>query len=246
MRSLLLSTMIACLALFSALSTARAMTVAPMQVEMASIGTRSHAQVSVVNNSDQPLPIEAVIQRLNYDEAGRPKTSKAGEEFLVMPPQALIPPGATQNFRVQWLGDPMLRQSQSFLLYMNQIPVKLQPGKSGVQVVMSMGVVVNVAPAEGTPDLRVVATGIAADKAGNRVPTITVENTSNVHALLPEAAIHLSAPNWSQTLPSRSIGDHIGIGLVMPGKRRKFALPVPLPAGVVSVDASLEMPPARR
>lgn len=224
-----------------AIAVAQAMTVSPMQVEMISAGKYSHAQVSVVNTSDQPLPVEAVIQRLTLDEAGRPKTSKAGEEFLVMPPQAMIPPGATQNFRVQWLGDPMMAQSQSFLLYMNQIPVKLPAGKSGVQVVMSMGVMINVAPPQGTTSMKVVQTGIATDKNGKRFPTITVENTSTIHALLPQATINLVSGNWSSTLTPRSIGDRIGIGLVQPGKRRKFTLPVELPASVSNIQASLEL-----
>lgn len=220
---------------------AEAMTVSPMQVEMISAGKRSHAVVSVVNNSDQPLPVEAVIQRMTLDEAGRAQPSKAGEVFLIMPPQALIPPGATQNFRVQWLGDPMMDQSQSFLLYMNQIPVKLPASKSAVQVVMSMGVMINVAPAQGSPSMKVVGTAITTDKSGKRFPTITVENTSRIHALLPQATITLASGNWSSTLTPRNLGDGVGIGLVQPGKRRRFILPVELPAGVSSLQASVEM-----
>lgn len=234
------------LALALPAAAASAMTVSPMQVEMQAIGQRSHAQVSVVNNSDQPLPVEAVIERMTLDENGRPKTSKSGEQFLVMPPQALIPPGATQNFRVQWLGDPMMRKSESFLLYVNQIPVKLPKGKSAVQVVMSMGVMINVAPAEGTPELKVVATGVAQDKSGKRRPTITVENVSSVHALLPDAAIELSSGAWSRTLAPRETSDLIGIGLVQPGKRRRFTLPVDLPAGVTNVKAAVSIDNKRR
>jgi fimbrial chaperone protein len=223
------------------LSGAEAMTVSPMQVEMVSVGKLSHAQVAVVNNSDKPLPIEAVMQRLVIDESGRQKAVKAGEEFLIMPPQALIPPGGTQNFRVQWLGDPAMDKSQSFLLYMNQIPVKLPVNQSGVQVVMSMGVMINVAPPSGQAAMKVVATGIAEGKGGKRFPVITVENTSKVHALLTNSTISLASGSWSNTLTPRNIGDRVGIGLVQPGQRRKFTLPVELPANVSSVQASLEM-----
>jgi len=226
--------------LFSAIA-AQAMTVSPLQVEMISVGKRSHAQVSVVNNSNEPLPIEAVIHRMTLDENGKSKTVKAGEDFLIMPPQALIPPGATQNFRVQWLGEPMLAKSQSFLLFINQIPVKLPQGTRGVQVVMGMGVMINVAPAEGTPAMKIVSTGITTDKAGRRAPLITVENTSNVHALLPKATINLASGAWSSTLTPSTHSDRIGIGLVQPGQRRKFTLPVELPASVSSVQASLSL-----
>lgn len=227
-------------------SAAMAMTVTPMQVEMTSTGSRSNAQVTVVNNSDRPLPVEAVIQRATLDESGIPKGIPAGEEFLIMPPQALIAPGATQKFRVQWLGDPMIARSESYLLFMNQIPVKLPKGSSGVQLVMSMGVMINVAPAQGAPALQVIGTGITTDKSGKRRPTITVQNPSNVHALLPRSTIQLSSGDWSSTLTPRQLSERVGIGLVQPGKRRRFILPVDLPPGVNSVQASLEMAPRNR
>jgi fimbrial chaperone protein len=239
-RSLILSS-VSVLLSAAVSAAAHAMTVAPMQVEMVSIGKGSRAQVSVVNNSSQPLPIEAVIQRMTVDEQGRSKASKADGEFLVMPPQALIPPGATQNFRVQWLGDPTMAESQSFLLFMNQIPVKLPQGQTGVQVVMSMGVMINVAPAQGVPNMKVVSTGVTTDKAGKRFPTLTVENTSQVHALMQKASIKLASGSWSQTLPAGSMSDRIGIGLVQPGKRRTFMLPVELPSNVTRVEANLSL-----
>lgn len=226
---------------FVSVTAVQAMTVSPMQVEMASVGKKSHAQVAVVNNSDKPLPVEAVLQKLTVDEAGVSKATKAGEEFLIIPPQAIIPPGGTQNFRVQWLGDPAMEQSQSYLLYMNQIPVKIPDAKIGVQVVMSMGVMINVAPASGKAAMKVVATGVTEGKAGKRFPTVTVENTSKVHAMLTHSTINVTSGAWSNTLTPRNIGDQIGIGLVQPGKRRKFTLPVELPANVSSVQASLEL-----
>jgi len=220
---------------------AHAMTVSPTQVELISAGSHSRGQITVVNNSSVPLPVEAVIQSVSLDEMGMPKPVKTSDEFLVMPPQALIAPGATQNFRVQWLGDPMLAASQSYLLYMNQIPVKLPQGKSGVQIVMSMGVIINVAPPQGAPSLQIVDTGVTTDKQGKRHPTLTVQNPSKVHALLPQSTIRLTAAGWSTTLTPGMLNETIGIGLVQPGKRRKFVLPVELPAGVGSVRASLEM-----
>lgn len=234
------------IALIATGGAAKAMTVSPIQLELTSAGARSHAQVTVINNSNQPLPVEALIQRATLNESGIPKVTPAGEEFLVMPPQALIAPGATQKFRIQWLGDPMIARSESFLLYINQIPVKLPKAKSGVQMVMSMGVMINVAPPQGSPALNLVNTGVTTDKSGKRRPTITVENPSNVHALLPRSTIRLAAGSWSSTLTPRQLGERVGIGLVQPGKRRRFILPVELPPGVNSVQASLEMSPRSR
>lgn len=234
---------VAALAMTSAAAAAPALTVTPTHVELVSAGSKSRASITVVNQGSQPLPIEAVMLRATLDDAGVPKTSQAGDDFLIMPPQALIAPGATQNFRIQWLGDPLIDTSQSFLLYMSQIPVQLPQTKTAVQVVMSIGVMINVAPPRGLPRLQVVETGATIDGQGKRRPTLTVLNPSKIHALLPQATVHLSGGQWSQTLTSGVLGERLGIGLVQPGRRRKFVLPVELPPNVGQVQARLDFSP---
>lgn len=229
----------------SVITPALAMTVSPMHVEMTSAGAKSHARVSVINNSNKPLPIEAVVGRLTLDEAGKSKIAKAGEDFLVMPPQAMIPPGATQNFRIQWLGDPLMQKSESFILQLNQIPVKMAPGQSGVQVVMSMGVMVNVAPINGSPALNLVSTTLSQAKSGKRVLSVLVQNPSTTHALLSQSTLRLQSGGWSQVLSPGELGDRVGIGLVQPGQRRKFTFPIDIPSGVDKVAARIEFPSRR-
>ena len=230
------------LAGIAAASPARAMSVSPIHIEMTSVGQTGHSQVIVTNTSNTPLPIDTAMKRLELDENGNTKTVPAGDEFLVFPPQAMIPPGGTQVLRIQWVGEPNLAQSQSYMLTVTQIPVKLPKTQSGVQVVMSFGIIVNVAPPQGQSNLKLVSTGIAIDKAGKRHPTITVEDSSNVHAVLQSAVLHLSAGAWSRTYQPGEIAQSIGIGLVQPGKRRKFVLPDVLPADAGTVQASLEVP----
>ncbi len=225
---------------------AKAMSVTPIQVEMTSTGGAGKAQVTVNNDSAEPLPVEVGIEKLALDEKGDRKLSQAGDDFLVFPPQALVPPGASQVFRLQWVGEPAIAKSESYLMSVNQVPVKLPAGKSAVQIVMSFGVVVNVAPPQGSPSLNLVTTGIEADKkSGKRFPTVTVENSSNVHALLPQSTIALSGDGWSQTMSSTELAEKVGIGLVQPGMKRRFVLPVELPPEVKSVQASLDFKPKR-
>jgi fimbrial chaperone protein len=235
----------AALLILAAAAPAAATSVSPIQLEMTSAGPASRTQVTVTNTSQAPLALETSLQRLELGENGEEKLSKAGDEFLVFPPQAMVPPGSTQVFRVQWVGEPLLEASQSFRMTVSQIPVKLPNNKAAVQVVMSIGVLVNVAPPQGVPELKLVSTGITADKARKPKPTITVENSTPVHALLQQAAVKLSSGSWSQTLSPSEIGQKIGAGIVQPGKRRKFILPVDLPPGVTSVQASLDFKPKR-
>ena len=225
---------------------ARAMRVTPIELEMRSTGSGSRGAISVTNNSSEPLPLEVSIRRFTQDEDGNRKMSEAGEsEFLVLPPQALLAPGATQVFRVQWVGEPVLEASQSFILYFTQVPVKLPPGRGAtVQVIVSLGCIVNVAPPQGLPDLKVAAAGIEVDKDGRRHPFVTVENPTSVHALLSQAQLRLTGSGWSMQMTSGELSEKIGIGLVEPRRRRRFKFPVELPGSVTSIWAAIEFKPA--
>jgi fimbrial chaperone protein len=237
--------LIALFCLLAPPTAAGAMSVTPTQIEMMSTGRASRSSITVVNDGTDALPVELVVKRASLDEAGKASTSPAGDEFLIMPPQALIAPGSTQNFRIQWLGEPLLGASESYLLYVNQIPVKLQRRTSVVQIVVSMGVMVNVAPPRGEPALKVVQSGVVTDKQGRRHPTITVQNPTNIHALFPQSTVYVSSGKWSQTISSGELAQSIGIGLVQPGHRRRFVLPITLPANVASAQSSLEFRPKR-
>jgi P pilus assembly chaperone PapD len=225
---------------------ASAMSVQPIQIEMSSAGSQGRAQITVTNDSKDPLPVELTIQKLALNEGGDRTLSKAPDNFLIFPPQALIKPGSSQVFRLQWVGEPLLSASESYMMSVNQVPVKLPAGQNAVQIVMSFGVVINVAPPKGLPELKLVGTGVEADKkTGKRHPTITVENPTAVHALLPQSTIRLTGGSWSHTLAQTELREKVGIGLVQPGKRRRFVLPVELPANVSSVQASLDFKPKR-
>lgn len=224
---------------------AHAMSVSPTHIELKSAGSESRAQVVVRNDSDAPLPVEATLSKLVIDETGKSSATRESKDFLVFPPQTLIQPGASQVFRITWVGEPLLDRSQSYQLTLSQIPVRLKDPTNRVQVVMAFGVVINVAPPRGEAQLELVGTSITRNAKGERNPVITVRNPSRVHALLPKATIRLAGEGWSQTLTPAFLDQRVGIGLVQPGKRRRFVLPVALPPGVRQVRASLAFDPGR-
>jgi fimbrial chaperone protein len=235
----------ACVFACGTAGTAIAMNVTPIQVEMTSAGGASHNQVTVTNTTKSPMPVETFLEKLQLDENGKKKLSKAGEDFLVFPPQAIIPAGGTQVFRLQWVGEPMLAQSQSYIFSVAQVPVKYPKGQSKVQVVLGFGVVINVAATQVTPSLKVIGTAFTTDKQGKRRAVMTVENPTKTHALLPDGTINLSGNGWSKNILPAEIKEKVGIGLVQPGMRRRFVLPVDVPASVTSIQANLDYHPKR-
>jgi P pilus assembly chaperone PapD len=226
--------------LITRVTPASAMSVSPVYLDMKTTGPRSRADITVTNRSSRPLPIEAVVSRITFGPDGEEARTRNEADFLVLPMQAMIPPGGTQVLKVQWLGEPLIERSRSYRISINQLPVA-QPGEGKtVQVLVNFAVVVTIAPPEGTPALKLVSTGIGRNRDGRRVPTVTVHNPSSVHARLPHARLRLSSGSWNKTLSTGTLSGLIGIGAVMPGQTRTFRLPLTLPANVSSVKAELE------
>jgi fimbrial chaperone protein len=225
-------------------SPAAAISVKPAVIDMTAASGQNQT-ITVVNDSAKPLPIEILASRMELNENGDSTTKPAGDDFLIFPPQALVRPGATQNFRVQWVGDPQLRQAQSYVLSVNQVPVRMGAGSSGVQVVFNFATIVNVAPAGGKAAITLVSAAPGKDDKGKPRPALTVRNPGNSYANLTDATISLSSGSWSATLRPDQLRQTMGIGLVQPGKTRRFLLPVDLPANAGPITASIDYKPPR-
>lgn len=236
---------IALLSILGTAQVANALSVTPVVLDMKTIGNENHSQISVVNDGAKTLPVEIVVTRMELNEKGEMSSQPEEKDFVVFPPQALIKPGATQNFRIQWVGEPQIPASRSYIFSVNQVPVKMPAGKSGVQVVFNFATIVNVSPPGAQSSINLVTTSVGKDDKGKARPELTVKNPGNSYAKLTDATIKLSGGSWSETLTPDKLRQVIGVGLVQPGKTRKFLLPVEMPEGVSSITATVDYKPAK-
>jgi len=221
---------------------AEAMKVRPLHLEMKSVGSDSRSTLQVINDGANPLPVEIVVSEFELERDGEQIRKPAGDNWLVFPPQAMIGAGSTQTFRIQWVGDPEIPESRSYIFSVNQVPVQMPEGQSGVQVVFNFATIVNVAPPRGSAALEVVEAGFGTDNKGQRRPAVTFRNPTNVHALASKGTISLSGDGWSATLGPAELRN-MGLGLVQPGKTRRLLIPVDVPDGVSRISASIDYKP---
>jgi len=220
-----------------------AMTVQPVVINLTVAG-RGMTQVLTVENTFQnPLPVEIKVEELVLDANGVHGSGKDPGDLLVFPPQAIIQPGQTQTFRVQYVGDPDLAKSKHYYVTVAQLPVKLPEGQSAIQILYNFQVLVSVAPLDGKPDLKILSAGIAKDPAGKPVVKIDVSNSSNVHGYLSQGKLRIVEKDVSgkevfkKVLTGPEIQQTIGFGLVGAGQTRGMVLPIELPAEGGTVEA---------
>lgn len=96
------------------------------------------------NPREFPLAVTFEIFERDVREDGTEGQTPADEDFLIFPPQAVVPAGQTQAIRVQWIGEqPSL--SRSFTLYGVEAPVDLTGEEtSGVRTILRIGATVHV------------------------------------------------------------------------------------------------------
>lgn len=222
---------------------ASAMSVSPILTDMTTTGRDSRSSITVVNTGATTLPVEISVAQLDLGENGERNLTPNEDDFLIFPPQAMIPAGASQVFRVQWTGDPEMDRSRSYAFLVNQIPVDSQGDGTVLELVYSVVIYVNVSPLAGDSDLRLVHAAPVSDGEGGRKIELLVENRGNRHDYLSRERIVFKAANggWTREVRASEFASSIGIGIIQPGKTRRFILPVELPAGISGVNAEMSV-----
>ncbi|AYV47739.1 molecular chaperone [Caulobacter flavus] len=224
---------------------ALAMTVQPVVIDLKPTGRGMSQIVTVQNTFANPLPVELRAEELSFDEKGAHPSDTPTNDLLIFPPQAVIQPGETQSFRIQWVGDPALAQSKHYYVTVAQMPVKLPEGQSAIQILYNFQVLASVAPSGGKPALALSKSEIGADADGKPVPVVYVANTSNTHGYLSRGKLKIIEKDaagkavFQRTIPGPEIQQTIGFGLIAPGQTRRIAVPIELPL-TAAAGGSLE------
>jgi fimbrial chaperone protein len=225
-------------------SISHAMTVQPVVVDLSPSGRRGTALVSVENTSSEPLPVELRIYEAVLDTNGVAVSSKTSEDLLIFPPQAIIAQGATQSFRIQYIGEPEMARSRHYYVTVAQLPVQLPEGTSAIQIVYNFNVIVSVAAPGQTASISAVSGEIARNGDGKPVAAFTVSNTGRNYDYLINGRLRFVQKDaagkeiFRKTLSGQEIQQTIGFGLIGPEVARRIVTAIELPSaeGSLSVE----------
>jgi P pilus assembly chaperone PapD len=223
---------------------AKAVTVTPVILDLKTAGISLSGVVRVDDSFPTPLPVELRVTSATPTGFGLDDTTKTSDDLAVFPPTALIQPGRTQTFRVQYVGDLDLKQSRHYIVTVAQLPVAFQTGDSQVQVLYNFEVIVNVGPAGVKPHLVVDHTEIGKDDKGAPTALLYVKNDSATYGYLSHGALRVKELDqagktvFTKQFAAEEIQDKIGPGLVASGQIRQFVLPVVLPTASGTLQVS--------
>jgi len=242
-----------------------AMRVAPMVSELTTTGAGSTARIEVGNIGSAALPFETMITSIEFDENGELIETPSDENFLVFPPQGLVPVGGRQVVRVQWVGEPEIDVSRAYYLWVRQLPVATEPtsteggGAVSVSVLYTMKALIVVAPPGAQPNVEVtsVVPAMVSPPAPEIDPSLTqgealppppsepgleisVTNSGKRYALMSGATWNIAGTDmagqpYSQVMTGQQVSETVGVGYLAPAGGRRV---FKIPTGGIQLDPS--------
>lgn len=241
---------------FVAIPAAEAMRLAPMVAELTTTGAGSTARIEVGNVGTRAMPFETEITRVEVDANGKITESSGEDDFLVFPPQGLVPVSGQQMVRVQWVGPP-IETTRAYYLAVKQLPVATDPtaipeasSSVAVNVLYTMKTLLLVSPPGVTPNVKVQS--VKSGKVTSEAPSIDasievadmpqvvttdgisveVVNEGGRHAMMSGATwiiegTTVTGEAFTRRIPGAEVSQLVGVGYVPAGGgRRIFNMPL--------------------
>lgn len=231
------------ISLVFAATPATTMTVQPVVINLTPAGRGMSQILTVENTFTSPLPVEIKVESLVFDANGVKSSGKDPGDLLVFPPQAIIQPGQTQSFRIQYVGDPGLSLSKHYYVTVAQLPVKMPEGQSAIQILYNFQVLVSIAPIGAKPALRIEKAEVARNSAGKPVPALLISNSSVAHGYLSSGRLRIvqrdasGRETFRRVMSGPEVQQTIGFGLIGAGQTRRVLVPVELPGEGGTIEA---------
>ena len=218
-------------------SEARAISVSPLSIAMETTGRLSSSALRVTNTVDRPLVVELEVSRLvDGPDGGMDFVLDEDDMLFVFPPLAQLPPGASQVFRLQWLGDPAAVE-EFFYVTARELPTPFEGTSegdtvsAGLTIAIAMRVAAIVSPPGGRAELVADATELGEpEEAGNPTVRVTIENVGTRFARLGQHRLFLGDASgrqveWGSDAWERD--PRLARTLILADRRRTVTLPLP-------------------
>lgn len=210
---------------------AQAFRFSPFRAKFEPSGADSNQIFQVDNNTGVPATVQIRIAERRIDVDGGETLRDNEKDFAIYPPQIILPPHTTRAVRVQWIGDPNLKEERAFRIIAEQLPVNLskeRPKGSSVKILVSYHGALFVTPPGLSQNVTLDFFGVSQDPEQKRMLEIVLHNRGTQHALLRNLKLSIKDDRGSVVplADEKALKGMIGES-ILAKQRRRFLLPWP-------------------
>ncbi|MBB4798245.1 fimbrial chaperone protein [Brevundimonas bullata] len=215
--------------------------ISPLLAELQPTASRSEQTFRVLNKSDTPIAVEAIIRQRLVSDSGQNLDGEISEDFILVPPQMVVPAQGSQTLRLRWIGEPQLERELPFRMRVRQIPVTFDAPGEGGRVTVAFSYVANiyVAPPGAASDIALTKAE-PLESEGKRHLAITLENRGTKRAVIDKAELQVTGADGATSLAAGSPAtEALTTQTILAGASRVFLLPWPDALTFGPITASL-------
>ncbi|MBE9241907.1 molecular chaperone [Synechocystis salina] len=217
----------------------------PAVVKFSPSGGGATQSFIITSTGDEPVAIQMDVVTRAMTLDGSEVNQDSSDDFIIYPPQIIVPPGTQQAVRVTWIGEPNPSKELAYRLVAEQLPVNLsqivsvdEETGATVNITVTLRYLSSVYITPPNTSAKVVVESAAHEKSDNGQDSLVVvlDNQGTAHRLLDGVGLRVSSSNGeSVTLEQEQLKGLLGENMLAETKRR-FVLPWPkeLPVGPVT------------
>ena len=121
--------------LFLSLSSCFAFELTPLSITIEPQGRNASAYIQVKNLHNYSKAIQVNMYTREPDLYDEEANEEAEDDFLVYPPQFILPPQSTKLVKISWIGENDFKKERTFRFIADELDVELNPEaekKSGI------------------------------------------------------------------------------------------------------------------
>lgn len=226
----------------AAVNEASALRFSPFRAKFEPFGDGANQLFTVENNTDEPASVQIRIMTRDVDVDGGEKNIDAEKDFMIYPAQLVLEPHATRSVRVQWVGDPNLKEEKAYRIIAEQLPVNLDKKKlkaSTVKFLVSYRGALFVTPPGLTHNVTLDFSGTTQGAMGKKVLEIVLHNRGTQHAMLRNLKLVIkdNKANTITLVGEDQLKGITGEG-ILAGHRRQFM--IPWPKGLTGIPTHID------
>lgn len=208
-----------------ALTPAKAFRVLPMVYDLSASGEGARTTIRIENTGANPLPVEIFAQKRMIQEDGSETREPADDDFLIFPPQAVIPPNSAQALRIQYIGKPDIENSVGYVITVAQLPIDFEEEEgAGVRFAFEFGTSVNVIPKGAKASVKVIGASV---NQGGKAEAL-VENKGKAYTRLTYGRwVFKNEDGVRYTLEGDPLREMLAQPLIQPQTKRRIAFDLP-------------------
>ena len=215
----------------------------PIVAQFSPNGPGSARTFIVTNTQSQPVALQLEMYQRSADDTGKEIRRPEYDNFVVTPPQLVLPAGQSQSIRVQWIGNPSPEVELAYRLIVSQLPIPYAREDTGQTYVtdVKMGLryeaALYIVPEEGAPHAEVIASEAATAEDGSQVLRMTLKSSGQRRAILEDPSLMVSAGGREVELSGEDVAPLQNRNLIA-GTQAIIDVPWPesLPVGPVNVS----------